>query len=297
MSRQVFRPLALRDVVVCLQDREGLTVLIALQRPAARHDGLTAIRFGVEELTFPAAIPQQVRLDPLDRRRKDGLRQVVRDFADRLRCLPPVELLGGPVPVGDDVGHVAHEHGIVREVEQARPLLQRGFGVFAVRDVDHDPPQLRGASVVHHHRHEVVQPYDASVRRDHPVFEIVVAVLARCPFAERHRPLAIMWVKVVLPECRLGEPALHRIAEDALGLVAHERELKGGGVRFPHDALDRVDQVPKASRSLAYSLLQAIAGARQRILRLAARRAHRRHEQRHYREDDQTRELGDVQVQ
>ena len=295
LAKLRLRLLAQGDVVVGLQDRPRLAMLIVLQRPAARHHRLAAVGLGVDELTVPAAGLQQFRLDLLDRRREDGLHEPMRHLAHRFLGRPPVELLGRAVPVGDDVGHVAHEDGVVGEIQQARLFAQRGLGVLAGGDVDHDAPEPAGASSLLHHRHKVAQPHDASVRREHPVFE-VVAALGGGPLAEWHRPVAIVRVNVILPEGRLGQPALPRIAKDALGLIAHERELKGRGVRFPHDAVDRVDQVLEARRSLADASLEVIAGARQRVLRLAARSAHRRHEHREEREDDQARELGGVDL-
>src|SRR5437870_13233772 len=66
---------------------------------------------------------------------------------------------------------------------------------------------------------------------------------------------------MVGPERGLGQPAVHRVAEDALCLLAHEGELEARHVRFPDDSLDRVDQIPESllrgyrfgeSRALAF---------------------------------------------
>jgi hypothetical protein len=42
----------------------------------------------------------------------------MRDLADGFVPLPAIQLLGTPVPVGDDVIHVADENGIVREIKK-----------------------------------------------------------------------------------------------------------------------------------------------------------------------------------
>jgi hypothetical protein len=105
-------------------------------------------------------------------------------------------------------------------------------------DVNDDATQPRRAVAFSHHDHQVAQSLHPAVRSDHAAFENVVALLAGRRFAEGH-PLAIFRVKMILPECRLGQPALHRIAQDAFGLVAHERELKGRRLSFPDDSLDR----------------------------------------------------------
>src|SRR6266508_244274 len=78
----------------------------------------------VYELSFPAARPEQLRIDLFERRGKDRLHELVRDLADRLLTLPSVEFLRATVPEGNDVIHVAHEDRIVREVEEFRPFAQ-----------------------------------------------------------------------------------------------------------------------------------------------------------------------------
>src|SRR4029453_10635682 len=98
---------------------------------------------------------------------------------------------------------------------------------LALGDVDHHATQPSWAVAFEHHGYQVTQPHHTAVGGHHAVLEIVVP-LATCRLLEEwHRPLAIFRVKVILPERRVGEPASHRVAQDALGLVAHERELKG----------------------------------------------------------------------
>src|SRR5262249_16521759 len=46
-------------------------------------------------------------------------------------------------------------------------------------------------------------------------------------------------------ERRLAQPTLDRVAEDALGLLAHERELERHCVSLPDDSFDRLDQTEK----------------------------------------------------
>ena len=74
----------------------------------------------------------------------------------------------------------------------------------------------------------------------------MVAFLADGCFAEPHRPVPVVRVEMVGPERGLGQPAVHRVAEDALCLLAHEGELEARHVRFPDDSLDRVDQIPES---------------------------------------------------
>ena len=48
------------------------------------------------------------------------------------------------------------------------------------------------------------------------------------------------------PELRLRQPALDRIAQTHLGLLAHEDALPGLRIGFPHDGVQALDQVVKA---------------------------------------------------
>ena len=59
----------------------------------------------------------------------------MRDLANRLLCRPPVQLFGAAVPVGDDVMHVTHENGVVREIEEVGLLPQLLFRPLSVLDV------------------------------------------------------------------------------------------------------------------------------------------------------------------
>ena len=93
---------------------------------------------------------------------------------------------------------------------------------LAVGDVDHDPAQPGCAAFLHHHRDQVSHPDDASVCRNHAVLEIVVADVGDGRLAEPDRRLPIVWMDMVGVEFWFGEPALHRVTEDALCLFAHE---------------------------------------------------------------------------
>src|SRR5260370_17294804 len=44
---------------------------------------------------------------------------LVRPPADRFLRRPAIQLLRSSVPVSDDVAHIAHENGVVREIQQA----------------------------------------------------------------------------------------------------------------------------------------------------------------------------------
>ena len=88
-----------------------------------------------------------------------------------------------------------------------------------------------------------MEPDHAPVRRDHAVLERVgTACAGRC-HAVGDDSLTIRRVKVRDPEVGLGRPLRDRIAEQALRLVTDEREAQGLGIRFPDDAVDRVDQL------------------------------------------------------
>src|SRR5260370_27933855 len=50
-------------------------------------------------------------------------------------------------------------------------------------------------------------------------------------------------MKVVLPECRFGQPAFHRVAEDAFSLLTDEQKLETWYIRFPNNPLDRINQI------------------------------------------------------
>ena len=130
----------------------------------------------------------------------------------------------------EDVAH--HRLEIVRPLDGAvHPIhaldapptcLALVLGPLTLGDIDHHAAQPDHAIVLQHQRDQVTQPDHTAVRGDHPVLEVVIALLADRRLADWHGPLAIFRVKVILPECRAGEPPLHGISENALGLAVHE---------------------------------------------------------------------------
>ena len=131
--------LALRDVVVRLQERDRAPMLVPLQRPPARHDDLRPVSLRVTELAFPAPRVEQLRRNLPQRFGEARVQQLVSDMAGRLLRGPPVQLLRASIPVRDDALHVADEDRVLREIEQARlpradgdVRLQRVAGVSEV---------------------------------------------------------------------------------------------------------------------------------------------------------------------
>src|ERR1700726_770223 len=111
--------LALSDIVVRFHDGCRLRLFAAPQRPSAPPQHLGAVSFRSLELAFPTPRTKQLRADVFDWRRKNGAQKFMRPFPNRFFCCEPVQLLGPPVPVRDEVVHVADEDGVMREIEQA----------------------------------------------------------------------------------------------------------------------------------------------------------------------------------
>ena len=115
----------------------------------------------------------------------------------------------------------------------------------ALGDVEHEAEQMaRPAGLVVRDADAVVQPDDVAGQRQRPILELVVAAAAvgeRLPL-RGHAP-AVIRMHGGDPELRVGEPALDGIAEDALGLLAHEGELQRVDVGLPEDGSDALDDV------------------------------------------------------
>src|ERR1700724_2702494 len=91
------------------------------------------------ELAFPTAATQQLRHYPLSRYWENRFQQLASNLAFGLFCGPPVQLLRAPIPIGDDSIHVAHEYGVMSEIEQISLLPQSFFGLLALGDISYRP--------------------------------------------------------------------------------------------------------------------------------------------------------------
>lgn len=72
---------------------------------------------------------------------KDGLQQSGRLLPDGFLAGPAIERLGAAIPIGDGIRRIAHEDGVVREVEQRRLFPQGTRGILvaqAQQGRDHD---------------------------------------------------------------------------------------------------------------------------------------------------------------
>src|SRR6266850_1295223 len=114
--------LALGDVIISLQNSDGVARVVKLQRPSARRHKLHAVSPRVCELSLPAARAEQLLINFFKRFGENRFHELVRDIADGLFPLPSVPFLGAAIPVCDDIIHITDENGVMCEVEQARLL-------------------------------------------------------------------------------------------------------------------------------------------------------------------------------
>jgi hypothetical protein len=62
----------------------------------------------------------------IERQREFGPQELVTVLPDRLICRPSVQFLSSSVPIRDDVVEIAHENGVMREIEQIGLLSSYG---------------------------------------------------------------------------------------------------------------------------------------------------------------------------
>src|SRR5687767_2015177 len=95
---------------------------------------------------------------------------------------------------------------------------------FLLGDVDHDASESDWAPFIDKHADNVPNPDCSSIRRKHPVFKIMGHAHLRLLSTIRYGPLTVLGMYMIGPKRRIVEPLLNRIAEDTLGLNAHEGE-------------------------------------------------------------------------
>src|SRR5207244_5492496 len=131
---------------------------------------------------------------------------------------------------------------------------------LALADIGHEAAELpHAAAAVAHHVDGVVHPYGRAVGGGEPVLELLIAPLLDRPAAEPDRPLPVLGMEEAQPELRLGHPALDRVAEQLLRMLADEREPSGLGVRFPQDGVEPLHEIVEAApRSLCIGACRAL---------------------------------------
>src|SRR5438105_6746917 len=105
----LLRLFAIGNIGIGLEDRERPPTIITLQRPAARRYHPSPLAGRVNELSFPAPGPEQLRIDLFKRSGEHRLQKLVSYLSDRVVGRPPIKLFGTLVPVSYDILHVAHE--------------------------------------------------------------------------------------------------------------------------------------------------------------------------------------------
>ena len=143
--------------------------------------------------------------------------------------------LQGPA---QDVGQVIEQPQLLDVLLSGRLLA------LALGHVDHEPAEPgHHAVVAPRDADDVAKPDLAAIGGQGPILQIMVAHLRGVAPGLGDAPLTVQRMDQVHPEIRLGEPALHGIAEDGLGPLADEREPPGERVGFPHDGVHVLDEI------------------------------------------------------
>jgi hypothetical protein len=138
--QRCFGALAVGDVAIDLHQRvRRVRALAALDRPPARNDDRAAVAPDVRQFAFPVAVCGDVGVNGSGGRREFGLQQVAQHAAGGLFGRPAIGLLGAAVPEYHPVVLVAHDDGVVGEVEQVRLAPHRHTRPFELRGAFRDP--------------------------------------------------------------------------------------------------------------------------------------------------------------
>jgi hypothetical protein len=127
LTQRLLGPLAFGDVIVGFENRREPPVVALLQGPAAGHDDGRPITPCVDELALPAARAGQLDHDVFEWRQEHRPQKVMRHLADSLIGRPAVPIYRTAVPVGDHILRVAHEDGVVCQIEELGLGPQRLF--------------------------------------------------------------------------------------------------------------------------------------------------------------------------
>ena len=71
------------------------------------------------------------------------------------------------------------------------------FRSFALGNVQHDAAQPDRLIILDHNGHDIVQPNDAAIGRDHPIFKIVRTFRAGCVDTKAGRPFSVVGMNVI----------------------------------------------------------------------------------------------------
>ncbi len=114
--------------------------------------------------------------------------------------------------------------------------------LFVRGNVHHDAAEFDGLVALRDHADNVSQPDGSPVGGDDAIFKVVAALFPGGANAELQGPIVIVGVEVVRPEIR-HEPLMQGIAQQALGLLAHEREAERSGIGFPYNTINAGHQL------------------------------------------------------
>ena len=123
-------PLALSDVIVRCQDRSRPSLLVSSQGPSGRYDQPGSVSPGFLKFAVPTPGAQQLRMNLLNRHRKDRLQKLVSVLTDRFIRRPAEQLLRAQIPVSDDIVHITDENAVVSKIQQTGLLGSLGHFDF-----------------------------------------------------------------------------------------------------------------------------------------------------------------------
>lgn len=117
-SFRLFYASPLGDIPVDLENGAWLPVVIAYQHPPAVDQHHPAIGPGMRQLPFPGALPFELRLNRRATYRESCLEETMGKPPQRFTRLPAIEFFSAGIPDQDAVGGVAHQDGVVRQVDE-----------------------------------------------------------------------------------------------------------------------------------------------------------------------------------
>src|SRR5262249_48750065 len=120
---------------------------------------------------------------------------------------------------------------------------QSSFCLLPFGDVQQHTTESRGMIGFEIRMKHVPDPNVLSLRRNHPVFNLIIGANGAGIFHEIHCPFAIFRMKMVLPESLIASPFIQRISEHSCCLLAYESKRMAFSFRLPNNSFYRINKV------------------------------------------------------